>query len=261
MDIHFSTITQRILDCVSQKKSLSLIRIGDGDALILGWRSHRRNPKIWPVVQRQLLTWFGRYDFSHRELDQMRSLLCRAASRADILGIPELTDRGLWSEARKQIDQANLVQPNHTIVTHNCHLELHCTGGLQRICSAADRITLVTCRSQLVDRLKSLTGKQVDLIEVPAETRTESRAYGRRDTRHWERHPEFRRRCFAIKTGLVLVGAGLLGKIYTTDAARGGAVALDIGSVFDGWAGLCTRGHIRKDSTKYALGPTTNELP
>jgi hypothetical protein len=40
---------------------------------------------------------------------------------------------------------------------------------------------------------------------------------------------------------LVLVGAGVLGKAYVAGAARRGAVAIDMGSVFDGWAGIISR--------------------
>ena len=41
---------------------------------------------------------------------------------------------------------------------------------------------------------------------------------------------------------LVLVGAGVLGKLYCEQARLRNGVALDLGSVFDGWQGLLTRG-------------------
>jgi hypothetical protein len=40
---------------------------------------------------------------------------------------------------------------------------------------------------------------------------------------------------------LVLIGAGILGKAYVHAACKNGAVALDIGSVIDGWAGVPSR--------------------
>jgi UDP-N-acetyl-D-mannosaminuronic acid transferase (WecB/TagA/CpsF family) len=47
-----------------------------------------------------------------------------------------------------------------------------------------------------------------------------------------------------------LVGAGSPGKAYAVEAATvHGAVALEIGSLFDGWAGMThTRSHLRQRS-------------
>jgi hypothetical protein len=44
-----------------------------------------------------------------------------------------------------------------------------------------------------------------------------------------------------LRGTLVLVGAGLCGKIYCNVAKMNGAVAVDLGSVFDVLAGLATR--------------------
>jgi hypothetical protein len=43
---------------------------------------------------------------------------------------------------------------------------------------------------------------------------------------------------------LVLVGAGLLGKLLVTEARARGGVALDVGSIFDHWLGLKTRSYL-----------------
>jgi hypothetical protein len=40
---------------------------------------------------------------------------------------------------------------------------------------------------------------------------------------------------------LVLVGAGLLGKVVCGETRRQGGIAIDVGSLFDAWAGLHTR--------------------
>jgi hypothetical protein len=44
---------------------------------------------------------------------------------------------------------------------------------------------------------------------------------------------------------LCLVGAGVVGKIYNIWFKRRGGVSLDIGSIFDLWAGRKTRGKDR----------------
>ena len=43
---------------------------------------------------------------------------------------------------------------------------------------------------------------------------------------------------------LVLVGAGLLGKLLVSEARARGGIALDIGSIFDHWLGFRTRSYL-----------------
>nr|NQU90508.1 hypothetical protein [Bacteroidota bacterium] len=45
-----------------------------------------------------------------------------------------------------------------------------------------------------------------------------------------------------LKGYLCLVGAGFIGKPYIVKCAERGGIAIDIGSVFDKWAGYVTRG-------------------
>jgi hypothetical protein len=42
---------------------------------------------------------------------------------------------------------------------------------------------------------------------------------------------------------MVLIGAGYAGKVIVDEARRRGGVALDLGSIFDGWLGHHTRSY------------------
>ena len=52
---------------------------------------------------------------------------------------------------------------------------------------------------------------------------------------------------------LVLVGAGVLGKAYCAWVRRAGGVALDIGSLFDGFAGVGSRTYLTDDMASFRL--------
>jgi hypothetical protein len=48
------------------------------------------------------------------------------------------------------------------------------------------------------------------------------------------------------KGNVFLVGAGGLGKVYCNWIKQRGGVAIDMGSILDGWAGLITRSYLKE---------------
>jgi hypothetical protein len=118
------------------------------------------------------------------------------------------------------------------------HLEL--VPYLCDILEAAGSIIIVTGRGELHDEMRSRAGTRLEaFITVPVQGFKPPSL----DQSHFaEAFPVVRERLSRDLHGkLVLVGAGLFGKVYCHTAQQHGAVAIDLGSAFDILAGLNTR--------------------
>jgi hypothetical protein len=103
-------------------------------------------------------------------------------------------------------------------------------------------IVLVTCHRDLGDAVGARFGaRDVQVLTVPAQSVLQTG--GRGPTGHFPgRYREIVAELARIPPGaLVLVGAGILAEPYCEAARRAGAVAVDIGSAIDVWAGVKTR--------------------
>jgi hypothetical protein len=126
------------------------------------------------------------------------------------------------------------------------HRDLWSNGLLDKVIDAAPRVVLVTCRN-VDEAFCERYGKRPVVLEVPPESNPTGHPND-----HLDCFGEYRATVFAMAQpgDLWLVGAGVLGKVYCVEARSRGAVALDIGSVFDGWAGQKTRSYLRKEDYK-----------
>lgn len=124
------------------------------------------------------------------------------------------------------------------ITTAWLHLDL--LQHVERLLDAAESVIVITGRSELRPAFAGRLGARLtDFISVPVQgflpgDLAESHLY--------KDFPQVKDRLAQDLRGvLVLVGAGLFGKVYVARARDNGAVAIDIGSAFDIFAGLKTR--------------------
>ena len=118
------------------------------------------------------------------------------------------------------------------------HLEL--VPYLCNILEAAGPVIIVTGREELHNEMRSRVGARLEaFITVPVQGFKPPSL----DQSHFvEAFPVVRERLSRDLRGkLILVGAGLFGKVYCHTARQHGAVAIDFGSAFDVLAGLNTR--------------------
>jgi hypothetical protein len=106
---------------------------------------------------------------------------------------------------------------------------------------AANSIIIITGRAELRDAVRARVGSRLEaFITVPVQGfKPESP-----DQSHFSKvFPIVRQELDQkdLRGKLVLVGAGLFGKVYCHTAKQRGAVAVDLGSAFDVLAGLETR--------------------
>jgi len=216
----------------------SLIRIGDGENSIIQYPEFSTDTRIQYVFRRAL----GDRVYKEDEILSIKHLLERAMINADVLGIyssshPDVLCR-VYSEHLH-----NIYLPATQILCHpSIHFYLQERGFLARIIESRERVTIIAGRG-VVDALRMRYPLvEVDQITVPSEY--DFRLKGEEVIK--PHLPErFNEVMDLIRpTGqrhLFLIGAGFLGKIYADTVKRRGGQAIDIGSVFDYWAGIPTR--------------------
>ena len=136
-------------------------------------------------------------------------------------------------------DQLRRGSLGRKIVT-SAWIHLDVMPQLDRLLRAAESIVVITGRGALRAAFEARLGSRLrEFIEVPVQGYVPPSP----DLSHFSRvFPEIQRRLRQPLAGtLVLVGAGLFGKIYCNVARENGGVAVDLGSTFDILAGLTTR--------------------
>ena len=226
-----------------ERKGMSLIRIGHCEPRTLGYGDYFSRQDLQKTVDIQ---WGG----SPLDEDALRALpieMLGAVRNADFIGIQppnrEIVSKNAILENASYVIGRNLqafpVTAKYTIA--NVHLAIAKSPILFELLREADRVWLITGRN-VEAALSKRIGREVSVMRIPAEQKfSETTPSEPHFTMIFNRVKEQIRN--EVQTGdVVLVGAGILGKIYCSLAKDQRAVALDIGSVFDAWEGLNTRG-------------------
>ena len=248
MDIRFSPEQrQRLVACIKESmaeaKPLSLLRLGDGEAyafppvLMEGFP-----PSIFEEddISFELNWWSASPTAQVR--DDLVARVRQAVARCDILGFPSVyriirdlpPPHRRFGALRNQRAFARLLGAlgatipldGRLITEERCH---RINGAIDpplllELARTAKSVVLVSSWSQL--SLKFPSSVTVETIPVPAEDAP---------IKVFDTYPEIVGRVRAAsKPGtLVLVGAGIVGKIFVDEARLCGAVALDVGSLLD----------------------------
>lgn len=221
---------------LAQGRGFSLVRLGDGEGAML---SHDA-PHMGEEIAFCLNIWFGDQAIDGDDRRAMARGLERAMREADVLGLPRRAQ--LQVSMRYHEVFANLgrvLGARHPVVGDMAlHFYLQWSGALGVLVRDARRLVLIGCRD-----VAGQFGAHFDVPVVQWLLRGEARFPGIVAEPHWPTgYARMMARIEGVGPGdLVLVGAGVLGKAYVAGAARRGAVALDMGSVFDGWVGIISR--------------------
>lgn len=246
----------RIQGALRSKESLSLMRLGDGEAYAMGVPEESRFRKMFEEDNcMRERTWWGK-ELSPEKRSKLQFNIRQAMLNANILGIPSIyrlirdmpyepreffdltVNRGLWQVLRF----ATMDMKNGAIFTEDrCHQILFTRDNLLRLSADADSVVWVSCWDS--SRLNLGNSISQQWIEVPGHTRVkpvsgDSTIESLCD--NYESILTESLNCFA-PGALVLVSAGILGKVFIDEAARRGAVALDIGAMSDYFVGIKTR--------------------
>lgn len=247
-------IGAKLTRAIQESKPLSLIRIGDGEAMMM---DGIKNPAAMSrVIRRQLGDGISMDDHL-----AIRQNLLSALAAADIIGIPvgkKLTDPdSYWFRC-----QSLLLE--HVPVIHKqfCDIDIHyhlteqnhpvenLYPWVESLFAIAPRIFYISCRN-ITRQLEERTGKEIHSYHIAPEMMFTT-YHG---PAHWPKQfigaaDWMDQHADEIAGSLCLVGGGVVGKTYCNWFRDRGGIAIDMGSVFDKWSGHVTRGPERgRDKT------------
>lgn len=240
----YAIVREALLSAIQLKRPGSLIRIGDGESVILSY-----NPKSPPQdLSSHLRLWFGNSQPNNHQLVVLRDRLQAACRSAMFLGIPTLRQCKLHEryEVSYQCLERILRRRNQVILTDAAvHRFLHLSGDLLACLRGSPFIGLVT--SQPVSDLVSkyfcpfeLFVKRIPNEFSPELSPSSSVPISWLDKNNlfndFRIHPPYRGAPY-------LVGAGLMGKLICDQIRRAGGFAIDIGSILDGWVTINSRAY------------------
>ena len=230
----------------------SLIRIGDGELAMLGYGAQAP----WAQTSECLQVWFGRDDFDPVLLENMARQLRQAVRRASVVGLPRPARQrrdAFCSFVADVYDQYQLRTPGQLFT--DCALQRFWQMLLAYRDLIADLpfLGVVTSRD-LGPRIgETFNIRNVVVYPVPSE----HRAPGVFDNIGPHFPERFEQLCAELavpyRGAVFIVGAGALGKIYADIICQRGGIAIDAGSVLDGWAGTSTRDFLRRSPNLFGL--------
>jgi tetratricopeptide (TPR) repeat protein len=267
-----SQIQRPIFAAIESRAPFSLIRLGDGEGawLSISPEDTQKFERIYAFNRKKTLrVWFGtdRFQTLPSFIAASRRL-AQAVQSADLVGLPY----GLRIAREYQVGSLNGVpscvnilrwleqrDPSGTgraYCSQDVHLILHREGFFVRLFSLPIEIGIISCHPDIGYRIAKAFGTKVcQILIIPEEAgfsevdQTLSTIKG--TSGMTEPHfpitynrvlTKIRENPFEVRVWLV--AAGFLGKIYCAAARDAGAVALDIGSIIDGWAGKVTRPYL-----------------
>ncbi len=228
---------------MDQGTPCSVLRLGDGEGVVLGYPeiTNRRD------VDEYLLRWIRTKDVAEADVRQLVDALRAAVKDADIVGLPRPKQMVYRTfRAVSQAIEAFNLRSASTLVTYSALTRLLQYALLYRpLLQGASFLGLISCRN-IAEDLQALFGiRATRWYGVRGEDMTHFTDFdidqpGPIETMHYpdgyrQLHEEL---TVPFPGALFLVGAGAFGKIYCHWIKQRGGVAIDIGSLFDSWAGV-----------------------
>lgn len=275
-------VVDRALSAIADSAPFSLIRLGDGEAVVLSVGEN-----LWLQDLAYLHGHWGAERVSLGSIELVRNDLIEAVAGADIVGVrDDIVDvaapsgllESTGADLRKNVIDAFNLRPDEvarlsTIGARRLallqraitdfewdkgqsfcsawvHWDLLETGGLAALVREAPRVALVTSRPQLETLVARTFDIEVISVIVPDKFVDAPQPGAHVPDRYQDIRPELS----FPKGTLVLVGAGIPGKAYCQWAKEAGCIAVDVGSVFDAWIGKPSRPRVLESRFRVADG-------
>jgi hypothetical protein len=245
--LNYSQFYESLRARIKSRAPFSAIRIGDGEGIILGYPERTSRMKM----DKRLDKWFGSGNMLDNEKIKFARDLRSACRNADMLGIPGMRHDKLnqdWRNVKRYITEFELSNETQEVFCMDCTIELQTNHKFNELLAGIDRLYCISCRA-LNDKISAAFDiKIVETFLIPPQNTPYRTAKGMQiaDTKHY---PDLY--YLALKwieqralNNLFFIGAGGLGKIYCDYVKKMGGMVLDVGSLFDGWAGLKTRSYV-----------------
>lgn len=227
------TVFDEIMRAIDDKRPLSMIRLGDGEGRFMAYP----NSASKEILDFTLLSWFGHTDFDTEILENLSIQIKESVSDADIVGLPRLkqTPNRAYQYVLDVIASENLMQRKTMITDAAIHRYLQFCLFYRDIFNKVDFIGLINGRDIRGNLEEYFGHKEMDYYEIPTQARCVDYQVG---NHYPDKFLKLKDELIVPYVGAVfLVGAGGPGKVYCKWIKEKGGIALDIGAIFDSWAG------------------------
>jgi len=258
--MNFEGFVAELTRAIRAKEPYSFTRYGDGEGLVLGYPDYT----TFVNMEGRLNKWFDALQMNNKERQTFAEQMRQSVKEADMIGLPGLRHMEVnfnWRSVHQYLSNYDLVEPDKKVCCMDCVLELQ-VKGLYRplfVNSEVKEVCCISCRD-VSKQLKHVCEiETVNNFFLPPQLRPAVGPNLSPERHYPERYNKVQEWIDSMnpKGKVFLVGAGGLGKVYCMWIKRAGGIALDIGSVLDGWAGAATRSHISANVDKWRLGNAT----
>ena len=241
LEVSLQDFAEQILDAIKAQRATSFMRFNDGEAKFVGTNEFYPSSQIVQIIRRQ----FGDNGLTDADLESLKKKAAAAVRNATVIGLPPTDWPQEFSHARNVV--SGLIEDRPLHVTHvDFHQHLFASGFFERMFAIGRPISLVTCRD-VSGFLSDTYNAQISRVYAVPEQADGS---VRGDIRpHYPVYCDWLADVVQANASdhLFLVGAGICGKIYCEAIRRGGGIAIDVGSIFDLWAGRFSRPYMQPE--------------
>jgi hypothetical protein len=258
---------ERIRAASAARKPFSLLRTGDGEAVLLSI-----DQSAWLHDLAELHRHWGAERVTLGDVFRVRRDLEAALADADVVGlrpdvlgvtVPDdlldrpleetgdfvrehfnLRERDIADNVARRVALAQRVtmrlpkSSRQEYCSSWIHWEMLASGVMAELLERAAEVVLVTTHPELGPVVAEKFGVRAHVVTVPGKFVDT----GRPGVHVPDRYDEVRSELTGFEPGtLALVGAGIPGKIYCHWLKEAGCVALDVGATFDAWIGRASR--------------------
>lgn len=240
---------------VVARRPYMFARYGDGEGLVLGFPQRTPLPKY----RARLDKWFGCDGMTQPQLITIADKMRESVKHCNLVGVPEQRHYAMdanWRSVEKYMRHFQLLN-SQAVCGMDAVLWIQRRRWVPKLLAGVEKVCCITCRDVRKELLRVCHGlNRVEMFYLPPQKRP---CLGPDMANGKKHYPELYREVpkwldVVCQPGQVfLIGAGGLGKLYARMVKDRGGVALDVGSLFDGWAGLMTRSHIRNEPQTWRL--------
>lgn len=242
----------RIRAAVVARRGFSFLRVGDGEGIIIGYPEFVGEAEFDARIQK----WSAlEQPLKHPDRTHIANAVRAAVVAADIVGEPGDRHMALnqqWRNARRFLRYYSMCK--HDRCEMDFSVLAQTRGDWPAILAGCKEVYCITCRC-IPDKIQTAFGcERANMFILTPQVKPDIGPHIT-DESHY---PILYRQCLSWiskngKGNVFLVGAGGFGKIYCHTIQQCGGVAIDAGSLFDGWAGYATRSYLREKPERFKL--------
>ncbi len=231
--------TQDIFNTLNTGLPVSIIRAGDGEQIVLNSNQGINEYRLCVenVMKRQM-----GYEPTMSQVDAIRQNLIAAYTSADIIGIPMHKNLAEMNKHWRAVAESVSFAKTDKRCSIDVGYDMLYNGMLSDWLNGKHTVNYISCRDIDIQLKRRFGVKVVNSFIIAPEAKFTSGYTGMVHYPDQFNKIEWFMNACECTGNPCLVGAGVIGKIYTNWFRDRGGVAIDLGAVFDLWAGKSTRG-------------------